>query len=252
MSDFNIRFKQLRDRYVESLPQKRAVIDACWQALQINPDDVALYSQLRQQAHRLSGSGAGYGFEDISKAAQSIDKQISAWNLESTTVIHLSNDQFAELANNVKVLYVALNGIENPANTETITSVPIASSFSVRHRIALLEDDKDQALSLTVALADHGFEVLHVRRSSDLWILLSSERVDLIVLDYWLIGETAPEVAAMIKRESTLCHLTVVCLTAETDPSILRTARAAGCKLTLNKKTCTAELVQMFRSCISD
>jgi len=256
MPEYANRYQQLRERYIASLPEKWQLIDDCWRAIQINPNDVEPYKQLRQHAHRLSGSGAGYGFLEISKFAHSVDQQISSWQLENLKFVELTDALFSELEENVKQLSSALNYAKTTDNSGIAEHAPVISSMgksvpSRRWRLALLEDDKEQAHSLIEALENHDFETLHVTHSSDFWILLATEKVDLVILDYWLAGETALDVVAKMKRESGFTHLPVICLTAETNPTILRATQIAGCVLALNKKISTDELAEKLRGCIT-
>ena len=79
MSDFQNRYEQLRARYTASLLQKLTEIETAWAALQKDPDTPAVRSELQRHVHRLSGSAAAYGFEQVGNLARQVDTQLIKW-----------------------------------------------------------------------------------------------------------------------------------------------------------------------------
>jgi HPt (histidine-containing phosphotransfer) domain-containing protein len=68
---------QLRDKYVATFPRKVADLRAVWDPQEPEGPDLEGLAQLRQQAHKLAGSGASYGFATISDAAASLEAEIT-------------------------------------------------------------------------------------------------------------------------------------------------------------------------------
>jgi len=73
------RFEELRQRYVESLPRKADQIDAAWRHFVLDPGNVDARITLHQAVHRLSGSAAAYGFEELGDLAQAVNSVFSDW-----------------------------------------------------------------------------------------------------------------------------------------------------------------------------
>ncbi len=69
------RLETLRARYVESLPSKRAALDAAWRAFLAAPD-AGKARELQTLAHRLSGSAPAYGYEALGDRARAVDALI--------------------------------------------------------------------------------------------------------------------------------------------------------------------------------
>lgn len=69
---------RLRERYIDSLPDKRAAIDAAWQRVRScgwRDRDVA---SLRNLAHRLAGSAGSYGLDALGLAACELDASLAS------------------------------------------------------------------------------------------------------------------------------------------------------------------------------
>lgn len=68
-SDLNDRLAVLKKTYAASFPAKRAEIDA---ALQLAGTGEGV-AQLRHLAHKLAGSGASYGFAELSSLSRRLE-----------------------------------------------------------------------------------------------------------------------------------------------------------------------------------
>ncbi len=245
MVDFNNRYQQLLERYAASLPQKLAEIETAWTDLQANPRSVVARDQLRQRAHKLSGSAAAYGFEQIGKPARELDTMLAHWLAAPLEEPPTGVAVLAALEPNVTALCLAL------AKGESVTGNMGAAIQAKRPQLILVEDDPEQAAAISATLSGHGYDVSAVKDSVELWSLLSSRKIDLVILDYWLIGETAAEIAVRLKREPAYANLPLVCLSMESEPKVLRGALAAGCELALSKRLPSAELAELLRGCLA-
>ena len=68
----------LVDDYIRQLPKRVQEIDEAFEAVGIKPDSIDAYSQLRLLVHKLAGSGATFGFEEISRSAREFEKRLNA------------------------------------------------------------------------------------------------------------------------------------------------------------------------------
>lgn len=73
---FLAQLAALRVRYVAGLPARKAALDEAWCAC-TDAGDEASWQRLRDVAHNLSGSAAGYGFDALGDAARDLDRLLS-------------------------------------------------------------------------------------------------------------------------------------------------------------------------------
>ncbi len=73
------RFEALRQRYAASSPRKAEHIDAAWKHFVIDPANVDARIDFYEAVHRLSGSAAAYGFEELGDLAQGVHIVFSDW-----------------------------------------------------------------------------------------------------------------------------------------------------------------------------
>jgi HPt (histidine-containing phosphotransfer) domain-containing protein len=77
------RFEELKQRYTQAFPQKADQIDAAWKRLVIDPASAEARVALHQAVHRLIGSAAAYGFEELGDLAQVVDDELADWVAQS-------------------------------------------------------------------------------------------------------------------------------------------------------------------------
>ncbi len=65
--------------YAQKLPDKIAAIKADWQQLRLQPAEQTL-DELNRKVHGLIGSGATFGFAEVSKAAQALEDGLSVYS----------------------------------------------------------------------------------------------------------------------------------------------------------------------------
>lgn len=73
---FLAQLAALRVRYVAGLPARKAALDEAWGGC-TDPGGEASWQRLRDVAHNLSGSAAGYGFDALGDAARDLDRLLS-------------------------------------------------------------------------------------------------------------------------------------------------------------------------------
>jgi chemotaxis protein histidine kinase CheA len=66
------QIEAVRLAYAKELPNKIATIKADWQQFKSQPTEQTL-QELRRKIHGLSGSGATFGFEEISRVARTLE-----------------------------------------------------------------------------------------------------------------------------------------------------------------------------------
>jgi CheY-like chemotaxis protein len=246
MNEYEQRLAALNARYAESLPQKRAALADGWQALLDEPESLSACRALQQLAHRLSGSAPGYGFDRLGQAAAALDTLTSEYLGVAADRRVVGAALVAMLRPLVEILSQELTLARRSGVSE-----PVSVNVAGRPRLILVEDDPEQSELNTRQLQARGFEVLTAHSSEELWMLLGKHSADLVVLDYWLAGETAIDIVTRLKREPAYAALLVVCLTREANPALLRALMLAGCSLVLNKAERSEDVALRLYSCMA-
>jgi chemotaxis protein histidine kinase CheA len=70
--------------YARELPNKIAAIKADWQQLRLQPNEQTLY-ELNRKVHGLIGSGATFGFAEVSKVAQALEDAFNTYSHDPHT-----------------------------------------------------------------------------------------------------------------------------------------------------------------------
>lgn len=224
MTDHPPAFDLLHQRYVDSFVRKRDEIEQAWKRMLLMPDEEAARADLQRLVHRLSGSAPAYGFETLGASARAVDERLADWLRTPAhrrePAITLASDLQAPIQN-----LLAAFAAQTPAKTPPAASDADATPL----RVILVEDDGEQAAQLIAALQRHGLDVRHAADSATLWQMLVTWPCQAIVLDYWLHGETAAEIAGMLQRESSFARIARVCLTADIGLPLQQAALSAGC-----------------------
>lgn len=84
-----MRLQQMRDNYKQSLPHKKAELEASWATCRDGGWQGECVAELKALAHKLGGSAGLYGFDELGEAARALDMGLSV----GTTA--LDNDSVA-------------------------------------------------------------------------------------------------------------------------------------------------------------
>ncbi len=244
MTESNQRFDDLHARYAASLARKFEVLDAAWRAFEASPHDDAHRRELETHVHRLAGSALAYGYERLGERARTADQLMHGWD-ESTPETRGPPAVFAQhLAAPLRQLLDELGR----ANAEVVAR---RASQREALRVLLVEDDPVQAMLTGAQLEARGCMV-RIENSADvLWQTLTRWPSHAVVLDYWLRGETATEIAAMLRREPQFARIALICFSVERDEQVLRAALDAGCDAALSKAEGPERLLAVVRACVA-
>ncbi|MCR6702170.1 MAG: response regulator [Dokdonella sp.] len=242
MTDHPPAFDLLHQRYVDSFARKREEIEQAWKRMLLMPEEEAARADLQRLVHRLSGSAPAYGFDALGALARTVDERLAGWQ---RTPAH-RREPTITLANDLQAPIQRLLA----AFTAQAPKAPVAATADAAPplRVILVEDDGEQAAQLAATLERHGLIVRHAADSAALWQMLVTWPCQAIVLDYWLHGETAAEVAGMLQRESSFARVARVCLTADIGLPLQQAALSAGCDAFVLKNAPVEHLVAAIRA----
>ena len=243
MMDRRQRSEDLRMRYIASFAQKRVALAAAWYSFLVDPRVEAHRRSLHAQVHRLAGSAVAYGFGRLGELARLADRLLRAAEDTPTDTRAIMDLLADDLREPIGGLLSALERGGAPSRPALPTAGPLFS-------VLLVEEDLAQAELLAAQLGERGCAV-HVADSAALGQHLVDWPCDALVMDFWLRGETATEIAATLRRDSRFAAIALVCYSAESEPELLRRALDAGCDAALAKSGGVDRLLDVLFDCIA-
>jgi chemotaxis protein histidine kinase CheA len=110
--EFEQKWRELRDRFVVRLEERQRVIQTAWSCVSSGKDeDGEARSTLFHQIHSLAGSGATFGFIELSAAARVLEPTLDP--ARSPSKESLSEQALQEVAAGLEVLSQELRRV-NP------------------------------------------------------------------------------------------------------------------------------------------
>lgn len=240
MTGSSHRFDLLRIRYAQSLPLKREALKSAWDAFVANPGSDAR-AELQVLVHRLAGSAPAYGFDALGARARAIDGELG------DRADHPANAD--PLARRLAAPFRALlDELAEAAQDASIRAAAAAADEVLR--LIIVEDDPGQAAMIGAQLEARGCIVRIESGSDSLRQALMIWPCHAVVLDFWLRGETAAEIAASLRSDASLAPVALICFSIESDPRVLRAAIDAGCDATVAKHEGPDRLYETLRECV--
>lgn len=154
-ADFQARLQALRDSYAAQLPAKIGEIRALWEKLcgMPGPDDL---KTLHRLVHSLTGSGATFGYAEISDAARVMEsclKEIQEQGKELTAACCERVDVYLQAVESIALA-------ERASGHSLIKPESRVLSTEAENRlIYLVEDDPHQAQDLSLQIQNFGYVV---------------------------------------------------------------------------------------------
>lgn len=245
INESNQRFELLRTRYASSLADKRQDLSRAWHLFEARPVDESARQDLQRQIHRLSGSAPAYGYERLGDRARVVDTLLRTWDTTTPSL----RDAPTELAERIAAPVRAI--LADLAEASAKAVLPDAEVPINELRVLLVEDDAAQAMLTAAELEARGCTVRIESGAETLWQTLTLWPCHAAVLDYWLHGETAAEVAAMLRREPRFARLAVVCFSVERNAPVLRAVLDAGCDAVSSKADGIDRLLEVVRASVA-
>lgn len=209
--------------------------------------DVAQLETLRElcrQLHKLSGSAGGYGYTRLGESARVADGLLHEWLVDPPEEL-APRSAFA-LA--LEPLMLAMDDLFGAAVESGRRPVRGDSGSLTRPiQVLLVDDDYELAILLTEQLRQEGIDVRAAADGAGMHRLLSENRPDVLVLDFWLRDETGDDLARAVRRLPWLATLPAVCLTSDRTPETRRRALAAGALEVIDKSTPPRQLAGLLR-----
>jgi diguanylate cyclase (GGDEF)-like protein len=147
--------------------------------------------------HNMSGSGASYGFHEISRAAGEVERFVR-FLLDSGAPVEGSALQ--ELDSLVDALAAQVEAAVEPESLPL--PLPRPALTEVQSRVFLLEDDAATARSVREQLEGHGYEVVAFSQPAEILEAVRDELPDAMLLSMMLPdGESGPGIMRLLPAE---------------------------------------------------
>jgi diguanylate cyclase (GGDEF)-like protein len=175
--------RELRVWYRSRLPARIAALETAKTAL--NRQDPDAVDSLRRIAHQLRGSGATYGFPEISESARALEAAAEG-----------------EILGPVKDLLSTLRAAAEHGNED-------------RSSILIIEDDVDQANYISTLLAGPGRVIHLAHRGAQAQAILEQQDVSLILLDLILPDTDGRNLLARLRDRVATAVIPVLVMTVK-------------------------------------
>lgn len=179
---FAERYKKLKGDYLQRLPEKVQQLEAIWGHLQQDPSNIAGLELLYIHVHGLNGSGATYGFAELSEAARDLELLLKPWLAEAKV---LEPEDLQQAGIKLERLKQVVHGLSR----EDSPILPEAPEFASPQAektcklIYLLERDQGLATDLADQLQRFAYTVHSVGSPAALLDLVSQAAPMAIILD---------------------------------------------------------------------
>ena len=154
--EIQAQLQVLQESYAVQLPAKFDEIDSCMNSMKADKEYIEeRVSTLHRLIHGLAGSGATFGFSQLSLKARSIEKIIKRWvsqkeiNSDEMKQVIIMLPQLRDLGN------ISSESLPDTANITQILSKPHEEAPS----IYVLEEDEIQANQMSTQLERFGYQI---------------------------------------------------------------------------------------------
>jgi len=218
------KLQAMKDRFREGLAERLIDLDVSWQGA--CDGDAAAQENLHRQAHSLAGSGATFGFEEISEAARAVERAVQA--IDSVGNIATSGDVAARMAE-LKALMSTV-GEQRASETEVIKLVAEIREDDERRLIYLVDDDQDLVENLAMQIEHFGFDVRSFFTLENLAAAVKDEVPTAILADVMFPEGDLAGIEAIEMLQSQLKEKVPVCFISARDDieARLKSVRAGG------------------------
>lgn len=179
--DFAAALAELRQSFVDRLPEEFEHIDQCLALLKHEVDDWQSHLEhLRQLVHKLAGSSGTFGLESLGKRAKAIELQVKEWQNDKTFAFQVQHH--AQLQSGIHELKQSVDQTE-PASTFNLERTENHQHTEAATQLWLIEDDQILAKELARQFETFGFEVTIFHDLSSPDEQASTQQPDALVVD---------------------------------------------------------------------
>ncbi|MDD5580853.1 MAG: response regulator [Methylobacter sp.] len=231
----------MRRAYAQELPSKISAIKAEWQRIQLKPTQYAI-NELILKIHNLRGSGATFGFPEVSAMAHKLEDALHFMHLN-----HTSPEE------TVEALFLALEKAAHTVPQMEIDHIlPLTRTRQATKntpRILLICDKPAIADDLNAQLNKHAISTEIIESSANLLPLIEKIHIDAIVIELSPSADPSVELSRLQGITRLLEHPPSLIVISERDDLYSRlNAVRAGVGAFFSKPVHVQELADFIRS----
>jgi diguanylate cyclase (GGDEF)-like protein len=241
---FQERIQKIREDYAARLPAQLDAIESLATSLyeaSETKDTRVILEEIHASAHKLSGSGATFGFDGVSDIA---------FILEQLTQVALTreNGVSAEIKSQISQILIELRESADVAppfneNAEATQN----SEIHKFDRLVLIEPDPTQAKRIVSELSNFGFQLEHLDSPRDLVETLENGGVSAVIWDNDFFGEEHPfSLDKKLSDGASESKIPLIFLSENASTKARLHAVRAGCDAYVLKPFNTAEIVDIL------
>lgn len=228
MDDIQTQLHAIRAVYIAQFPAKLEEIRCYWQSLEANNADRDDMEKLYHMVHSLAGSGATFGFMDISHYACYVERILKICLYDNDNSIGEDQPSIAVLLNQLAEAMTDPQS-EEPASVTIKNELPTPSERP-EPLVYLLEDDSTLATQLLKQLEHFAYRVRAMSTRDYLEVALSNETPAVLIADIVLPDDHlgGVEAVARIREHHTLDLPTIFLSERDDFEARLQAIRAGG------------------------
>jgi diguanylate cyclase (GGDEF)-like protein len=220
MQNFSARFEELRQGYIAQLVEKAAQMAEAWQQIEAGTATSAMIEDFQRTAHNLAGTGATFGFPEVSSTASAIE-------LALHQLPH--RDRSESALSEVRYLVHCLQQIARGETDPVQSDLPTEQSFSATTVVYFLFDDPEEGQTLATQVANFGYETHAFTQISALSAQAQRITPDAIVIDMAFLEHPETRVAIDRMRHTGAATVPMVVVSWHSDfGSRLHAVRSGG------------------------
>lgn len=241
--EIQVQLAALRTTYATQLHTKLRQVELLWQRYQASEQRDEILATLLDTVHRLSGSGATFGFSGLSKAAQNLELALRL--LAPSEPGHDNQQRRAD-----ELVQALLQSVEQPDNQDFPAVHALAagtSNIANGRQIFLFADDLVMAKDLAAQIGYFGYTVRFFIHHADLAAAVRLQQPAAIVIDTALSQADLSDAQAIYTLQQDYAQeIPVVFISAHGDLMARLSAVRAGGKAYLTKPVDIGSLVEQL------
>lgn len=243
-----LRLVELREAYAAELPNRVERIDALLQQVERDRSQMHLVEDVARAVHGITGSGATFGFPEVSRRARALEENLAAVLSGAAETLGLREVMVARdlldqliVATRDRGDVAAASGDERGLERELarVSRPPDEAEY----RVLIVDDDPLSAEHHAVILRAAGAAVDLVSDPSMAPRSIEQFEPEVVVMDLYMPGHTGAEVTGFIRDLIPSSALPIVYLSAETNVRRQLEALSAGGEDFLAKPVDPDELI---------
>jgi DNA-binding response OmpR family regulator/HPt (histidine-containing phosphotransfer) domain-containing protein len=216
--------EELRLSYTKQLRQRLEILEPIAPRLARNSARLMDYDTLMQEAHKLSGTGATYGYEEITKAAEPLERVLRTGQYEDSDLLLILN-HLVEVIGGVLADSEKQTALANIASED---SAPRRPRYGGCRPTILIADDDPDIRNLVVELLGDFATVIGANNGRAALAALREQTFDLALLDYQMPDMTGLEILDTLNTSPFRLKTPIMILTANRDAIVVSRLVKAG------------------------